>query len=136
MFLKSTFLTLSPFVQETCTLKEIDISYKKWFRVESSYLKAQRAHNSKNSIYTELGVPTFEKMSSNLAACWIFGMIFHKDFKNVNFINVWHTSRWRGLPTQPTYWLGYRLRGQKFSVDRVCLIKKIRRVHILLAMKN
>ena len=38
------------------------------------------------------------------------------------------------LPTQPTYWLGYRLRGQKFSVDEVSLIKKSRRV-LLLGLK-
>ena len=59
-------------------------------RVESSYLKAKKAHNYKNLLYAKLGVTTFEKMSSNLAEWWIFEMIFHEDFKNVNFINVGH----------------------------------------------
>ena len=39
------------------------------------------------------------------------------------------------LATQPTYRLSYRLHGQKFSVDGVCLIKKSRRV-LLLELKN
>ena len=38
-----------------------------------------------------LGVPTFKKNSSDLAGWNIFRTIFHKDFKNVNFINVGHT---------------------------------------------
>ena len=40
---------------------------------------------------TVLGVPTFKKISSNLAGWLIFRTIFHEDFKNVDFINVGHT---------------------------------------------
>ena len=36
-------------------------------------------------------VPTFKKISSDLAGWWIFWTIFHEDFKNVNFINIGHT---------------------------------------------
>ena len=39
-----------------------------------------------------LGVPTFKKISSDLAGWLIFRTIFHEDFKNVNFINVRHTQ--------------------------------------------
>ena len=39
------------------------------------------------------------------------------------------------LPTQPTYRLGYRLRGQSWCVEGVCLIKKLRRV-LFLELKN
>ena len=41
----------------------------------------------------------------------------------------------QGLPTHPTYRLGYRLCGQSWCVEGVCLIKKSRRV-LLLELKN
>ena len=44
-----------------------------------------------------LGVPTFKKISSDLAGWWKFRTIFHKNFKNINLINVGHTLSKRQL---------------------------------------
>ena len=41
----------------------------------------------------------------------------------------------QALPTQPTYRLGFRLRGQSLRIEGVCLIKKLRRV-LFLELKN
>ena len=59
---------------------------------------------------------------------WVMDMdtTFHEDFKNVNFIDE---------QSLPTHRLGFRLRGQSWGVEGVCLIKKSRRV-LFLELKN
>ena len=54
--------------------------------------RAQYSWPWNTKIVSSLGVPTFKKMSSNLAGWYIFRTIFHEDFKNVNFINVGHSQ--------------------------------------------
>ena len=102
-----------------------------FFTVPSVFLSGNFRHNCKKSCF---------KKSRNLTLyqTWDFLTLIqvHWGFQKCKFYqHRIHPVDAILLPKQPTYRLGSRLRGQKFSVDGVCLIKKSRRV-LLLELKN
>ena len=61
-----------------------------------------------------------------MAGWWIFPTIFAWGYQKCKFYQRrTHPADAKLLPMQPMYRLGYRLCGQKFSVDVVCLIKPV-----------
>ena len=79
-----------------------------------------------NVLYLTLGVPTFKK--NFILFGWVIDILnnFSWGFQKCKF---YHRRTQpvdaQLLPTQPTYQLGYRLRGQSWRIEGVCLIKKI-----------
>ena len=70
-----------------------------------------------------LGVPTF-KNQRFIRFGWVINITndFSWWFLKCKFYQCrTHPVDAKLLPTQPTYQLGYRLRGQKFNIDKVCL---------------
>ena len=69
---------------------------------------------------------------------WVMDILnnFSRGFQKCKFYQRrTHPVDAQRLPTQPTYRLGYRLRGQSWCVEGVCLIKKSRMV-LFLELKN
>ena len=73
---------------------------------------------------TTLGVPTLKKFP----LIWLGSNIFSREFQKCKFyqhrIPLVHPQF---QPMQPTYRLCYRLLGQSWCVEGVCLIKKIKK---------